>query len=113
MENLDYLDKQKQKYKFITKEFTNDMKRHNVKVVEEELNSEYIYNHYVKNNSNNKKYLVVCNTIKKSQEIFADLKEKGLVNINILHSKFIKKERNEKENKIIEIGKTENIGNEI
>ncbi len=112
-ENLDYLNEQEQKYKFITKEFTNDMKRHNVKVVEEELNSEYIYNHYVKNNSNNKKYLVVCNTIKKSQEIFADLKEKGLVNINILHSKFIKKERNEKENKIIEIGKTENIGNEI
>lgn len=112
-ENLDYLNEQEQKYKFITKEFTNDMKRHNVKVVEEELNSEYIYNHYVKNNSNNKKYLVVCNTIKKSQEVFADLKEKGLVNINILHSKFIKKERNEKENKIIEIGKTENIGNEI
>lgn len=112
-ENLDYLDKQEHKYKFITKEFTNDMKRHNVKVVDEELNSEYIYNHYVKNNSKNKKYLVVCNTIKKSQEVFADLKEKGLVNINILHSKFIKKERNEKENKIIEIGKTENIGNEI
>lgn len=112
-EDFDYLNKQEQKYKFITKEFTNDVKRHNVKILDEELNSEYIYNHYVKNNSNNKKYLVVCNTIKKSQEIFADLKEKGLVNINILHSKFIKKERNEKENKIIEIGKTENIGNEI
>lgn len=112
-EDFEYLNKQEQKYKFITKEFTNDVKRHNVKILDEELNSEYIYNHYVKNNSNNKKYLVVCNTIKKSQEIFADLKEKGLVNINILHSKFIKKERNEKENKIIEIGKTENIGNEI
>lgn len=112
-ENLDYLNEQEQKYKFITKEFTNDMKRHNVKILDEELNSEYIYNHYVKNNSNNKKYLVVCNTIKKSQEVFTDLKQKGLENVNILHSKFIKKERNEKENKIIEIGKTENIGNEI
>ena len=112
-EDFDYLNKEEQKYKFITKEFTNDMKRHNVKIIDEELNSEYIYNHYVKNNSNNKKCLVVCNTIKKSQEIFADLKEKGLVNINILHSKFIKKERNEKENKIIEVGETENIGNEI
>lgn len=112
-ENLDYLNEQEQKYKFITKEFTNDMKRHNVKILDEELNSEYIYNHYVKNNSKSKKYLVVCNTIKKSQEVFADLKQKGLENVNILHSKFIKKERNEKENKIIEVGKTENIGNEI
>ena len=112
-ENLDYLNEQEQKYKFITKEFTNDMKRHNVKILEEELNSEYIYNHYVKNNSKNKKYLVVCNTIKKSQEVFAELKQKGLENVNILHSKFIKKERNEKENKIVEVGKTENIGNEI
>lgn len=112
-ENLDYLNEQEQKYKFITKEFTNDMKRHNVKIIDEELNSEYIYNHYVKNNSKNKKYLVVCNTIKKSQEVFTDLKQKGLENVNILHSKFIKKERNEKENKIIEVGKTENIGNEI
>ena len=113
MENLDYLNEQEQKYKFITKEFTNDMKRHNVKILDEELNSEYIYNHYIKNNSKSKKYLVVCNTIKKSQEVFADLKQKGLENVNILHSKFIKKERNEKENKIIEVGKTENIGNEI
>lgn len=112
-ENLDYLNEQEQKYKFITKEFTNDMKRHNVKILDEELNSEYIYNHYVKNNSKNKKYLVVCNTIKKSQEVFAELKQKGLKNVNILHSKFIKKERNEKENRIIEVGKTGNIGNEI
>lgn len=112
-ENLDYLNEQEQKYKFITKEFTNDMKRHNLKILEDELNAEYIYNHYVKNDSKSKKYLVVCNTIKKSQEIFADLKQKGLENVNILHSKFIKKERNEKENKIIEVGKTENIGNEI
>lgn len=112
-ENLDYLNEQEQKFKFITKEFTNDMKRHNVKILEDELNSEYIYNHYVKNDSKSKKYLVVCNTIKKSQEVFAELKQKGLENVNILHSKFIKKERNEKENKILEIGKTENIGNEI
>lgn len=112
-ENLDYLNEQEQKFKFITKEFTNDMKRHNLKILEDELNAEYIYNHYVKNNSKSKKYLVVCNTIKKSQEVFADLKQKGLENVNILHSKFIKKERNEKENKIIEVGKTENIGNEI
>ena len=112
-ENLDYLNEQEQKYKFITKEFTNDMKRHNLKILEDELNAEYIYNHYVKNDSKSKKYLVVCNTIKKAQEVFADLKQKGLENVNILHSKFIKKERNEKENKIIEVGKTENIGNEI
>ncbi|MFT4451828.1 CRISPR-associated helicase Cas3' [Parvimonas sp. G1425] len=112
-ENLDYLNEQEQKYKFITKEFTNDMKRHNLKILEDELNAEYICNHYVKNDSKSKKYLVVCNTIKKSQEVFADLKQKGLENVNILHSKFIKKERNEKENKIIEVGKTENIGNEI
>lgn len=112
-ENLDYLNEQEQKYKFITKEFTNDMKRHNVKILDEELNSEYVYNHYKKNNSKNKKYLVVCNTIKKSQEVFSDLKQRGLENVNILHSKFIKKERNEKENKIIVVGKTENIGNEI
>ena len=92
-ENLDYLNEQEQKYKFITKEFTNDMKRHNLKILEDELNAEYICNHYVKNDSKSKKYLVVCNTIKKSQEVFADLKQKGLENVNILHSKFKKRKK--------------------
>lgn len=42
---------------------------------------------------NNKKVLVVCNTVKKSQFVFNWFKSKGLENISLLHGKFILKDR--------------------
>lgn len=50
---------------------------------------------------------MVCNTIKVAQEIYHQLKS-GLPdeNINILHSRFIRKERAEKEREILDFGRT-------
>ncbi|QBD87289.1 CRISPR-associated helicase Cas3' [Clostridium tetani] len=89
--------------------FTNDMKRHNLKIIDERINSEDIYNKYVENKKLNKnnKILVVCNTIKEAQKLYEELKE--LINneeLHILHSKFIRKDRLKKESEIIEFGKT-------
>ena len=90
-------------------EFTNDMKRHNLKVIAKRINCDDIYDKYIENKEldKNNKILVVCNTIKEAQKIYEELK--SIVNrdeLNILHSKFIRKDRIEKEKDIIEFGKT-------
>ena len=90
-------------------EFTNDMKRHNLKVIDKRINCDDIYDKYIENKDLDKsnKILVVCNTIKEAQKIYEELK--SIVNkdeLNILHSKFIKKDRLEKEKDIIKFGKT-------
>lgn len=90
-------------------EFTNDMKRHNLKVIDKRINCDDIYNKYIENKEldKNNKILVVCNTIKEAQKIYEELK--SIVNrdeLNIFHSKFIRKDRLEKEKDIIEFGKT-------
>ncbi len=97
--------------------FINDLKRHNVKTYNSEIDSEIIYEKYIENKKNklSNKILVVCNTIKKAQEIYNELlnKDEDIDSLNILHSKFIKKERGEKEDEILEFGKTENEGSGI
>lgn len=76
--------------------------RHSVKVIEEAINVDYILNHYKEN-----KVLVICNTVKKAQEIYKNLKDKKKENINLLHSGFIKRDRRNKEEKVIEMGNKE------
>lgn len=104
---------------FEEKIFINDIKRHNLKVYHSQINTESIYNKFQENGEKIKenrkrgisnKILVVCNTVKKAQQIYNELLEKGAVNINILHSKFIKCERAAKEREILEFGKSENMG---
>ena len=98
------------------KGFTNDMKRHNLKVIDTKINYEDIYEKFIQNKKLNKnnKILVVCNTVKKAQELYENLK--ALVDkeeLNILHSKFIRKDRLDKENQIIKFGQTYNENKEI
>ncbi|MBU3181655.1 CRISPR-associated helicase Cas3' [Clostridium psychrophilum] len=97
---------------FEEKTFINDIKRHNLRVYNSQINTESIYNKFEYNREQgiSNKILVVCNTVKKAQQIYKELLEKGVENINILHSKFIKCERATKEREILDIGKTENIG---
>lgn len=89
--------------------FTTDVIRHNLKVINKRINSDDIYDKYKENielNKNNK-ILVVCNTIKEAQKLYRNLIE--LIpekELNIFHSKFIKKDRLKKEREIIEFGKT-------
>lgn len=99
-------------FKYNPDGFTNDLKRHNLKVIKEEINTEDIYEKYIENKNAGKgnKILVVCNTIKQAQKIYEDLEkilpEEDIKNLNILHSRFIRKDRLEKEECILEFGKT-------
>ncbi|MGG7057095.1 CRISPR-associated helicase Cas3' [Clostridium tertium] len=97
------------KFKENKDDFTNDVKRHNLKVIDERINSEEIYRKYIKNKEVNKsnKILIVTNTIKEAQKIYAELKERvSTEELHILHSKFIRKDRLEKEQEIIRFGRT-------
>ena len=74
------------------------MNRHSIKVIQDDIDSEYIKKLYNKN-----KVLVICNTVKKAQEIFKNLKNE-IENINLLHSRFIMNDRKDKEKRILKLG---------
>ncbi|MGB6127342.1 MAG: CRISPR-associated helicase Cas3' [Psychrilyobacter sp.] len=78
------------------KEFVNEKERHFVEVREEELNIELIKENYLEKKG---KVLVVCNTIKKAQEVYDELKI--LVDVNLFHSRYIKVDRRDKEDEIL------------
>ncbi len=97
--------------------FIDSVIRHNIKVLDDKINTEMICQKYLENMKSNKsnKILVVCNTIKKAQEVYFEIK--NFVNehdndlmktdsINLLHSRFIKEHRAKKEEVILEFGKT-------
>lgn len=111
----DLLLEDNNKLGFVEGTFVNELKRHNLKIYDEKISSEIIYNKYIKNKENgiSNKILVVCNTIKKAQEIYKELKEKEVENLNIFHSKFIKRDRKSKEEEILKFGKTYNCGEGI
>ncbi|AOY77480.1 CRISPR-associated helicase/endonuclease Cas3 [Clostridium formicaceticum] len=83
------------------KTFTNnDRVRHSVKIIREQMNTDYIINLYNKN-----KVLVICNTVKEAQRVYKNLKIQHKVEcVNLFHSNFIKKDRKEKEHNILSIG---------
>lgn len=55
-----------------------------------------------------KKVLVICNTVRRSQDVYIELKKENKQNIeiNLLHSRFIFKDRKEKETKIQDFAPT-------
>lgn len=87
------------------KPFINDkLVRHSVKVIDSPINSSYIIKKF-----NNNKILVICNTVKTAQKIYDELKNdkefsKKCMNINLFHSKFVKKDRKDKEDEIVRFG---------
>lgn len=103
--------------KFKYKEFIDDsVKRHNVKVINNEISAEDIVaKHYANiNNSKPNKILVICNTIRKAQAMYDEIvKEVEVNNVHIFHTRFTKKDRAEKEKHIINTGKNEGGENEI
>ena len=86
-ENVDFIS---------TNPFINNQKRHNLKILEDKINIEFIKEKY-KNN----KILVVCNTIKKAKEIYEKL-DISFEEKNLIHSRFIKMDRIKKEKEILE-----------
>lgn len=93
--------------------FTNDMIRHNLKILDKRINADDIYKKYMDNENLNRsnKILVVCNTIKEAQNLYEELKDllkDESDKVNILHSKFIRMHRLDKEQEIIKFGETYN-----
>lgn len=77
--------------------------RHKIKYEEKDFE----YNEILEKAKNNK-VLIICNTVRRSQDVYRKLKEKNKQNIeiNLLHSRFIFEERKEKETKIQEFAPT-------
>jgi len=119
IKNLDKTDEVVEEPIFIKKKFTNNEKiRHNIVLINSEINIEQILWQFRKNRKENKKsnkILVICNTIKKAQEIYLKLKEHNDLKdkINMLHSNFIREDRENKEKEILDFGKTEFNGEGI
>lgn len=84
-----------------------DIKRHFIKFIESkncEDKIDFNYNEILEK-AKDKKVLIICNTVKRSQEVFEEIKniieeKKENIKINLLHSRFIFKERKDKEAKI-------------
>jgi CRISPR-associated endonuclease/helicase Cas3 len=93
--------------------FINDIERHNVKTYESEIDADIICKKFKENLDKgiSNKILVVCNTVKKVQQVYKEIIGKGISEVNVLHSKFIKCERAQKEEDILKIGKTEHVDN--
>jgi CRISPR-associated endonuclease/helicase Cas3 len=101
-------DSQNNYINIVDKKFSTDLKRHNLKIFDEELSVRDIV---IKHNANIKlgkssKCLVVCNTIKKAQEVYTELLKEEIDNVILFHAKFIKYHRSGKEKMILETGKT-------
>lgn len=81
--------------------------RHKIKYEEEDFE----YNEILEKAKNNK-VLIICNTVRRSQDVYIKLKEKNKQNteINLLHSRFIFKDRKEKETKIQDFASSNKFG---
>ena len=106
------------KFKIKEDGFTDNSKRHNLKILDKRIDSNDICDKYEENEKLNKSYkiLVVCNSITQAQNLYEEISNiLGNENLHILHSKFIKCERLSKESEIIEFGKTykDNKSNEL
>ena len=88
--------------KFEYNEFIKDTIRHKIQLVDSRIEQDI---EEIKKNSKNKKVLIIVNTINKVIEIYKKLKDENVTNVNLLHSRFIQADRNEKEKNIKEFSK--------
>lgn len=78
-----------------------NMKRHRIKILNSFLDDEDTIVKIRNLFKEDKKILILCNTVKQSQKILELLKD---LNPNLLHSKFIQKDRKQKEADIMKVG---------
>ncbi|SET66389.1 CRISPR-associated helicase/endonuclease Cas3 [[Clostridium] polysaccharolyticum] len=99
-------DKLAKNMKFSEQAFPSTLKRHSVKVIDEAINAKDILNTYAENKSKGKrnKILVICNTIKKAQQLYREIEESSSLvpeeELHMLHARYIRKERAELEREI-------------
>ncbi len=80
--------------------------RHSIKIENRMLDSNFIIEKYDRN-----KVLIICNTVKKAQELYKEITEKRpelAHKINLFHSSFIKRDRRAIEESILELGNKDN-----
>lgn len=94
----------------------DNTQRHKIKIENKKI-GDLVDEMIDKCQNNNKKVLVVTNTVKKAQEVYktikVKLKDENNISLNILHSRFIWKDRQEKEKSILEECKQNESGNYI
>ncbi len=83
--------------KFEYKEFIKDTKRHKIKIEDKKIIEDI---EKIKKKGKKNKVLVIVNTVNKAIELYERLKCEEMENINLLHSRFIQNDRNEKEKNI-------------
>ena len=91
----------------------NSIKRHFIKFIEFKDEEEKDFNYdEILEKAKNKKLLIICNTVRRSQDVYIKLKEKNKQNteINLLHSRFIFRDRKEKETKIQDFASSNKFG---
>ena len=95
---------------FKEKDFILDKTRHSVSVKDGAIQAEDIVTQYLENKKSGKsnKILVVCNTIKKAQALYEELKTQlgEIEELNLFHSRYIRQDRKKLEKEIRRFGKT-------
>lgn len=93
--------------------FVEDSIRHNITVYDYRINIDDIIEKYQENIqlAKSNKILVVCNTVKKAQELYQELLEyvenvNKDITIHLLHSRYTRKDRRKLENEILKFGRT-------
>lgn len=80
---------------------SSDLKRHNVKVIKSGLTADRAIG--ILQEKKYKKYLLICNTVKKAQKLYSELSTR-YNNVFMLHSKYIHKDRLSLEDEILKMG---------
>ncbi|MBC1912693.1 CRISPR-associated helicase Cas3' [Listeria booriae] len=80
-------------------DFISDRIRHSLEVVHEQINSDFISDFY-----NGNRILVICNTVRVAKEMYEKLEKIHGDEVKLIHSQFIKRDRNAKSNAILADG---------
>lgn len=110
---IDLLQEQKVQFES-PRVFTDDTIRHSLKVLDREINAEDILS--FSKQYDGKKILVICNTIKSAVSLYGQIKkemEEQKYPVHLLHSHFTKKDRAEKEKRILDMGQKNSTENGI
>ncbi|MBC1401837.1 CRISPR-associated helicase Cas3' [Listeria booriae] len=80
-------------------DFISDRIRHSLEVVHEQINSDFISDFYDGN-----RILVICNTVRVAKEMYEELEKTYGDEVKLIHSQFIKRDRNAKSDAILADG---------
>ncbi|MBC1805054.1 CRISPR-associated helicase Cas3' [Listeria booriae] len=80
-------------------DFISERVRHSLEVVHEQINSDFISDFY-----NGNRILVICNTVRVAKEMYEKLEKIYGDEVKLIHSQFIKRDRNAKSDAILADG---------